>query len=144
MCYPYPMSDTDAPTHPGHGERALWIAVVLRAVADIASEPLGSVEYNDATVFFTAGGEWAFSRSAVAGHVDLHPDDLERAGRRCIAARRAAEGMPVEILPTKVSPPQGPLPRLEAIPPREKLSRQPRERRDRHWWIAKFMAQHAA
>jgi hypothetical protein len=91
--------------------------------------------------FMTAGGEWGLSRLTIAGHIDLHPDDLERCGRRCIATRRVAEGLPVEIIKTQAAPQEVPFPRPQAIPAPVKRERL---KRDRNWWIAKFMAHAAA
>ena len=78
------------------GSRALWSAVVLQAKGDIEAEPINSVEYAQAVAFFTGGGEWAHGRANIADFLDIHPDDLERCGRRWIAARRQQEGLPAE------------------------------------------------
>ena len=78
------------------GGRALWSAVVLQAKSDIETEPMDSVDYAQAVAFFTGGGEWAHGRANVADFLDLHPDDLERCGRRWIAARRRQEGLSPE------------------------------------------------
>jgi hypothetical protein len=142
------MEEDSSPSY-GQNERALWTAVVLKALDDIANEPLDSTDYTDAGHFFTSGGEWAASRADIALHLDFHPDDLARAGRNSINQRRVADGMPAEIVPAKVSTPhqQTPLPRLGAIPPvptgAEQRARR-REKRDRNWWIANFMAKSAA
>jgi len=86
------------------GYRQLWVAVVLQAQDDIKSEPLDSINYLQAVSFFTGGGEWAHTRAAISDHLNLHPDDLERCGRKYINARRAEAG-------------------LEALPPRERRHR---------------------
>jgi hypothetical protein len=133
------MDSTDPRLSRGPGERALWVASLQQSIDDIADEPLGSTEYDDAAAFFTGGGEWALSRSAVAGHIDLHPDDLERCGRRCIAARRVAEGLPIEIAP------RAPLPRLEAIPaPVQQPTVRKKPHQDKSRWFAQFMGKRAA
>ena len=85
-----------APDTRGHGETALWGGVVLQAMDDIASLPLASLDYAAAVAFFTAGGWWQEGRTDIADCIGVHPDILERAGRRAIAARRAAEGLPPE------------------------------------------------
>jgi hypothetical protein len=140
------MESIDPRSFRGHGERALWVASLQQSIDDIADEPRGSIEYDDATAFFTGGGEWALSRSAVAGHIDLHPDDLERCGRRCIAARRIADGLPIEIIRAKAPVARvAPLPMLKAIPT---SVQQPVVRKkpqlDKKQWFAQFMAQRAA
>ena len=73
--------------------RGLWGAVVLQAKADIQTEPLRSIEYAHAVAFFTGGGEWVRTRTAIADFLELHRDDLEALGRRCINERRASEGL---------------------------------------------------
>jgi len=76
------------------GYRALWGAAVLQAKADVEQQPIGSIDYDYAVAFFVGGGAWAESRAALADCLDVHPDDIERVGRRCIAARRKLEGLP--------------------------------------------------
>jgi hypothetical protein len=106
--------------------RAFWSAVVLRACHDIQREPLGSAHYEAAVAFFTAPGDWAESRRSIADCINLHPDDLARAGVRQIAIRRLAEGLPEFAPPVVpvvrkrwVKPARPPsLPRLQAIPKR--------------------------
>jgi hypothetical protein len=75
------------------GYRSLWIAVVLQAKTDIENEPLDSIHFAKAVAFFIGSGAWAENRVAVGDYLDLHRDDLERLGRRCINARRIAEGL---------------------------------------------------
>jgi hypothetical protein len=135
------MDITDPRSSRGHGERALWVASLQQSIDDIADEPLGSTEYGDAAAFFTGGGEWAISRSAVAGHIDLHSDDLERCGRRCIAARRVAEGLPIEIIRAKApAVPMASLPMLEAIPaPVRRPVVREKPRHDKRRWFSQFM-----
>jgi hypothetical protein len=127
-------------THTGQGERALWIAVVLRAICDITHEPPGTQEYNEAAAFFIGGGNWALSRAAVAGHIDLHPDDLRRCGRRCISDRRVAKINVNQPAPHQETTP---LPR-QVVKPRLKPATLERIKRDKNWWIAKFMAERKA
>jgi len=71
--------------------RALWAAVVIQALDDIETEPMASVSFTDAEAFFTRMGAWGEARMAIADFLDLHPDDLERVGRRALAMRRAGE-----------------------------------------------------
>src|SRR4051812_20882529 len=73
--------------------RDLWVAVVLQAKDDIENEPLGSVDFTQAVAFFIGSGNWAQNRTVIGDYLDLHRDDLEKLGRRCINARRAAEGL---------------------------------------------------
>jgi hypothetical protein len=73
--------------------RNLWGAVVLQAKSDIETEPLESLEYAHAVAFFTSGGEWTQMRAIVGDFLQLHHDDIERFGRRCIEQRRSAEGL---------------------------------------------------
>jgi len=47
----------------GHGERALWSAVVQQAIDDAMDEPVGSQIYTEALAFFTHDGDWAQSRA---------------------------------------------------------------------------------
>jgi hypothetical protein len=74
--------------------RALWAAVILQARDDLDTEHYGSVEHGHADAFFTAPGDWAVSRRAIADALDLHPDDLMRLGRAVTAARTARDGGP--------------------------------------------------
>jgi hypothetical protein len=76
--------------------RALWSAAVMQAKADVEHQPFESIGYDQAVAFFIGGGAWAESRLALADCLELHPGDLERVGRRCIAARRQLEGLPPE------------------------------------------------
>jgi hypothetical protein len=127
----------DPPSKSGQAERALWTAIVLKALLDISNEPLRSLEYIEAVAFFTSGGEWASSRLSIASQIDLHPDDLERAGRRRIARRREVERLPIVVTTDAlISLPIVPIP-VCALPD----PKQPKPERDRNWWIAKFMAE---
>lgn len=103
--------------------RLLWAQVVLQAKADLENEPIGSIVFNQAAAFFVSRGEWAESRLIVADCLDMHPDDLKRCGERWIADRRRREGLAPE--PEKAVRPADarPLPRLVAVPAREKISR---------------------
>jgi hypothetical protein len=143
-------------------ERDLWAAVVTQAADDINTESYRSVEYNQAVSFFTASGDWAKSRQAIADFMELHVNDIERLGRTTIAARHACDGPPPAERPHPKQPvaytapvqcPAPPVaetrhllvPRLEPASSRNtELSRKCRPARDRNWWIAKFMAKHAA
>jgi hypothetical protein len=73
--------------------RGLWGAVILQAKADIQTEPMGSIDFNQAVEFFTGGGAWARTRTAIGDYLDLHGDDLERLGRQYINRRLLAEGL---------------------------------------------------
>jgi len=77
--------------------RVLWLAVINTAIFDIEFGPFESVEYNQAVAFFTSDGAWAESREVIADAIDLHPDDLSRAGRRAISRRRRALGLPDNV-----------------------------------------------
>jgi hypothetical protein len=74
--------------------RALWAAVVIQARDDLETEEYNSVDYGQAAAFFSAPGDWATSRRAIADALDLHPDDLMRLGRAVTAARTARDGGP--------------------------------------------------
>ena len=76
--------------------RGLWSSVVLQALEDIESQPMQSLDFADAVAFFTRSGPWAGSRTVIADFLDMHRDQLEGIGRRCITARIAREGMPSE------------------------------------------------
>ena len=124
----------------GHGERALWVAVVQQAIDDVADEPIGSLDWDEAVAFFTDAGDWAAARTSVADMLEMHADDLVRVGRRIIAERRVSEGLDYEtplVLPHAarrvVTRHTGPLPYLEAmfLPPPPPKPRQPYERKCR-------------
>ncbi len=87
-------TDASTTTTSGSGYRALWGAAVLQAKEDVERQPFNSIAYDQAVAFFVGGGAWAESRSALADCLDVHPDDIERVGRRCIAARRKLDGLP--------------------------------------------------
>jgi hypothetical protein len=147
-------------------ERDLWAAVVSQAADDINTEDYRSVDYALAVSFFIASGEWAASRQAIADCIELHVSDIERLGRAAIAARHVRDGAPPAERPRPVRHPvqrvansmpvhcpalpvartkHPPMPRLEPASPRiAKLPRKCQPTRDRNWWIAKFMAKHAA
>jgi hypothetical protein len=80
------------------GYRGLWASVVLQALGDIWGQPIGSLDFSQAVAFFTGSGAWAESRTKIGDFLGFHRDDLEEAGRRCINARRASEGLPLETL----------------------------------------------
>ncbi len=92
----------DSPHQRSSSCRALWAAVVLQAQEDIRSEPLDSVNYAQAVHFFIGAREWADARARISDHLDMHRDDLEACGRRCINERRAAEGL--DPLPPRSRP----------------------------------------
>jgi hypothetical protein len=73
--------------------RHLWSAVVLQARDDIENQPLDSVEFSQAVAFFIGSGDWVQNRTAIGDFLNLHRDDLEKAGRRCINKRRVSEGL---------------------------------------------------
>jgi hypothetical protein len=113
----------------GHGERALWVAVVQQAIDDVADERIGSLDWDEAVAFFTHAGDWSAARASVADMLELHADDLARVGQRLIADRRISEGLeaatPLDLPHAArrvVTRHTGPLPRLEAVfvpkPPR--------------------------
>ncbi len=76
--------------------RSLWSAVVLQAIEDIETQPMQSLVFADAVAFFTRSGSWAESRSTIADFLDMHRDELEAIGRRCIDARRFSEDLQTE------------------------------------------------
>lgn len=78
-------------TRPNH--RGLWCSVVLQALEDIKSQPIGSVAFAEAVAFFTRTGVWGESRALVGDFLDLHPEELAAIGRRSIAARHAREAL---------------------------------------------------
>lgn len=137
-------------------ERVLWLAVIAEAVADIKSEPIGSVDYDAACEFFVARtGEWARSRADLAQLIGYHGDDLRRAGVAHINARRASEGLPPALyaVPKPVMPWLVPSGMTGFLPPPPKPVRRPRpkpprpagERRDvRAEYLRRFLAKHAA
>jgi hypothetical protein len=73
--------------------RHLWSAVVLQAKDDIENLSLDSVEFAQAVAFFIGSGDWVQTRTAIGDFLNLHRDDLEKAGRRCINRRRVSEGL---------------------------------------------------
>jgi hypothetical protein len=139
--------------------RALWVAVVMQARADIESEDRDGYDYAQAAAFFTGGGDWARSRQSIADCLELHPDDLMRLGRAAIAARRLRDGdvpvmVPVpakglratapEVCITNTSPvvpvvvvPAEPIPIVKRGRPRKPVH-------DKNWWIQDFLRREAA
>ncbi len=95
------LSNAAAPDAHWRGEQALWGAVVLQAMEDIASLPLHSLDYAAAVDFLTAGGWWREGRTNIADCIAVHADDLERAGRRQIAARLAADRTAAAVEPVQ-------------------------------------------
>jgi hypothetical protein len=73
--------------------RNLWVAVVLQAKEDVENAPLHSIDFAQAVAFFIGSGDWVQNRTAIGDYLDLHRDDLERMGRRCINQRRVSEGL---------------------------------------------------
>jgi hypothetical protein len=76
--------------------RGLWSSVVLQALEDIESQSMQSSDFADAVAFFNRSGSWAGSRTIIADFLDMHRDELEAIGRRCINARRSMEDLPSE------------------------------------------------
>ena len=103
------------------GERALWSAVVAQAVEDLMLTGLHSLEFAAAVSFFVSGGEWLQSRREIADMLDLHPDDLERLGRKQLLTRVKANNLSIADIPG-LGPKAPPVPR-----PRDK----PRPRREK-------------
>jgi hypothetical protein len=86
--------------------RDLWAAVVNQAFDDLREFPYDAVEYTQAVEFFTGRGEWAKSREQIADFLELHPDNLRRAGQAVIQARHAADGgPPVKVVVRKPAAP---------------------------------------
>ena len=71
------------------GEVALWSAVVHQAYVDLMDAPLGSFPHKDAVAFCTSGGTWRESRINIADMIGINADDIERGGRKVMAARIA-------------------------------------------------------
>lgn len=67
------------------------MAVVRRALRDIEELRPDTMEYRQAVWFFAGAGHWEESRKMVAEMVDLHPDDLAKAGQRSLAVRAKKE-----------------------------------------------------
>ena len=87
-----PTFETDRNSASGDSQyRSLWVAVVLQAKSDIETELLDSLDFIQAVAFFIGSGQWVQNRAVIGDYLDLHRDDLEKLGRRCINARRAAE-----------------------------------------------------
>ena len=82
------------PISPELSYRGLRSSVVLQALEDIESEPTQSLDFADAVAFFTRSGSWAGWRTTIADFLDMHRDELEGIGRRCIDARRSMEELP--------------------------------------------------
>lgn len=99
--------------------RDLWAAVVNQAFDDLREFPYDAVEYTQAVEFFTGRGEWAKSREQIADFLELHPDNLRRAGQAVIQARHAADGGPP--LKAVVRKPAAPPPVLVVLPESDKL-----------------------
>jgi hypothetical protein len=75
------------PSGPQPGYRALWSSVVLQALEDIENQPVQSAAFAEAVAFFTRSGAWAEARTMIGDFLELHRDELESIGRRCIDAR---------------------------------------------------------
>jgi hypothetical protein len=67
--------------------------VVLQALEDIESRPIGSAAFAEAVAFFTRTGVWGESRALVGDFLDIHPEELAAIGRRSIAARHTREAL---------------------------------------------------
>ena len=139
--------------------RDLWASVMLQTCDDIETMDYASLEYSHAAAFFCErGGEWARSRQTIADFMELHAGDLERIGRSLIAARHLRDGGPPVAVrhPRRASLPAAPPPSpvtvvspLLVVVPGDKastprLNRVPRVKRDRTWWIEKFMTKRSA
>jgi len=104
--------------------RRLWAAVVEQSLTDVADEPIDSVLWNQARAFFVSGGTWAEGRQNIADLLGVHPEDLERVGRRAINARLLQEGLPplATRTPTPCPPTQRAL-RPAVVAVRQRLPR---------------------
>jgi hypothetical protein len=89
--------------------RNLWAAVVNQAFDDLRELAYGSVDYEQSVQFLTGRGEWASWREQVADYLELHPDDIRRAGLAVIQTRHRADGGPIKKI---VPPPTAPAPTL--------------------------------
>jgi hypothetical protein len=119
-------------------ERALWRAVVLQARLDIEGADYGTTTYDAATSFFTSPGEWAESRQSIAACLELHADDLRQLGRSAIAARHLSDGGPASAVTKPAESVSAPVdtPLLKL---RQRTPLPPRQKRDKNWWIERFM-----
>jgi hypothetical protein len=79
------------------GYRALWSSVVFQALQDIESQPIQSAAFAEAVAFFTGSGAWAEARTMIGDFLELHRDELESIGKRCIDARHARDRLAAEI-----------------------------------------------
>lgn len=75
-------------------DRGLWVAVLEQAREDVADMPFDSLECLEAVAFLTGGGQWREARAEVGAHLDIHPDDIKRAGVRWVLERRRVLGLP--------------------------------------------------
>jgi hypothetical protein len=82
------------PGSPQLHHRGLWSSVVLQAIEDIENQPMRSTAFDEAVAFFTRSGSWAESRTMIGDFLELHRDDLETIGQRCIDARVTREELP--------------------------------------------------
>lgn len=124
--------------------RNLWAAVVNQALDDLREFPYGSVEYTQAFEFFTGLGEWQRSREQIADYLELHPDDIRKAGKAVIQARRLVDGgdrpaprrialvQPAEAPPAFLPPPPDIRQRLDPTRVQRGL-KQP-------WWLQRKFA----
>jgi len=96
---------------------ALWASVVQQALEDVDYEQLHSVIWNQACAFFVDGGTWAEGRQNIADILGVHPDEIERAGRRTINARLLKEGLPpLQPRPAVSRTPKRRVPEPVAVP----------------------------
>lgn len=134
-------------------DRNLWAAVVIQARDDLDTENYLSVVYGEAVAFFTDRyGAWAESRQCIADQLDLHPDDLMRAGRSAITARSLRDGGPPVTVQALGRPPvyPRPVPRLtNPVPvvrsvPRQGIAGPAVISDQRKDWIRRFLTRRAA
>jgi hypothetical protein len=83
---------------PQPGYRALWSSVVLQALQDIESQSIQSAVFAEAVEFFTRSGAWAEARTMIGEFLELHRDELESIGRRCVDARHVRDKLAAETL----------------------------------------------
>ena len=70
----------------------------FRHSQDIESQPIQSAAFAEAVAFFTRSGAWAEARTMIGDFLELHRDELELIGRRCIDARHARDKLAAETL----------------------------------------------
>jgi hypothetical protein len=71
---------------------------VLQALQDIESQSIQSAVFAEGVEFFTRSGAWAEARTMIGEFLELHRDELESIGRRCVDARHVRDKLAAETL----------------------------------------------